>query len=109
MRWPQLWSRDLDGLIRWVEEVLANVAQNPQEESEASPTAGSDADLAGTAKLWYGAEPPKGWTWLNGTYLFVSEAPDLFSVVGYNFDPAPPPNMFKLPPAPTGAPWIIRR
>lgn len=114
MRWPQLWTRDLDGVLKWIQEVLANAAQ-----SEPGLTGFIDEPLggglapalpSGFAELWLGSTPPDGYLVLDGSLVFQGEAANLFEVVGFMFDPAPPAGMFRLPDlvAPVGT-WVARR
>lgn len=108
---PKLWTSDLDGAVKWIREFIAqqNVGGGlTQVEGEAAPVT---SESAGMARVWLGVTVPTGWLPLDGSYIFITEAPDLYAEIGLTYDPAPPANMFKLPPAPSalasGA-WIIK-
>lgn len=102
---PQLWGEDLPAVLKWIREFLVwqGKAQGVSE------TVGS-AESVGTARVYFGSSVPDGWLALDGSYVFITEAPDLFALLGPT--PGSPPNMFKLPDTPSALAsglWIIKR
>ena len=102
---PQLWSEDLPGVVAWIKKFIAqDKLAGVVDETSVAPL-GS----IGQAQLWFSAILPDGYHALDGTLIFITEAPDLFNLIGFAYDPTPPAGMFRLPnmPSPTGT-WIIR-
>lgn len=102
---PQLWGTDLASVVKWVREF---VAQRAQEEA-VSTTA---EETAGLAQVWFGATVPDGWVEVDGSEILIAEAPDLFAVIGFTYNPTPTTGMFELPPAPSSLSagiWIMRK
>lgn len=108
MRLPQLWSRDEAGLLKWVSETIALF--NNQISSDEVNGAPVSSESAGMTRVWLGATPPSGWLKLDGTYVWITEAQDLYDTIGSAG--ASPPNMFKLPAAPSALAsgmWIVKK
>lgn len=105
MNMPQLWSEDLAGVVAWVKKFIAQDKIAIGGEESSSAPLGS----IGQSQLWFSAILPDGYHALDGTLIFITEAPDLYNLLGLAYDPTPPAGMFRLPnmPSPTGT-WIIR-
>lgn len=108
---PKLWTEDLPGVLKWVREFIAQQAllQGQAVEGEAAAVS---SESAGMTRVWLGSTVPEGWLLLDGSLVFVTEAPDLYALIGLSYDLTPPPNMFRLPPAPSvlaSGLWIIKR
>lgn len=104
---PKLFGRDLPSIVGWAEKLIVFL-----EDFSTASSGEVTAETAGFARLFYGTEVPSGWVKLDGSLLFISEAEELFNLIGLTFDPSPPANMFRLPPAPSGiagAIWIVKK
>lgn len=111
MRLPSLWTQDETGLLKWVQETIVFFSQLDSLEGESAEEPVT-SESAGMTRVWLGSFVPVGWVRMDGTQIFITEAPDLFEVIGYTYNPTPLANMFQLPPAPTALAagiWIIKR
>lgn len=102
MRMPKLWGDDLGSLVKWAREIIS-VFERQEFLGEASTLLSSP----GMVSLWTGQDLPSGYIRVDGSLVFISEAPLLFAEIGLRFDPTPPANMFRLPPEPVAVPNCI--
>lgn len=117
---PKLFTRDLNGVLSWIDSFIAWAERGGFSEVSADATGAAvvassqtaDTFQPGHAIVWLGDTVPSDWVEADGTLIFITSAPNLYDVIGLRYDASPPANMFRLPewdPPGTGAKWILKR
>lgn len=103
---PQLRGEDIADAIRWIKEFIAQKKLSGDTVASETAPVGS----IGQTQVWFSVLLPEGWVKLDGSLLFVTEAPDLYALIGNADGPPVPEGMFRLPTMPPllGGAWIIR-
>jgi hypothetical protein len=104
---PQIMSRDP---LEWIARFIVWWKTNNSLPTSGSNSTTSSAISTGQFLLVAGSVPD-GFLAADNSLVFITEYPDLYNVIGLDFDASPPGGSFRLPPAPaapTGLTWTIR-